>query len=51
MMTDQQWFDIVAALGHPHVHTPNRDRLAAQAPRAPTPTSRAHFVCLRAIPS
>ena len=27
VMTDQQRFDTVAALGHPHVHTPNLDRL------------------------
>jgi len=30
VMTDQQRFDTVAALGHPHVHTPNLDRLAAR---------------------
>jgi choline-sulfatase len=28
VMTDQQRFDTIAALGHDHVHTPNLDRLA-----------------------
>ncbi|MFM8618177.1 MAG: sulfatase-like hydrolase/transferase [Opitutaceae bacterium] len=30
VMTDQQRFDTIAALGHPHVRTPNLDRLAAR---------------------
>jgi arylsulfatase len=27
VMTDQQWFDTIAALGNEHIHTPNIDRL------------------------
>jgi arylsulfatase len=27
IMTDQQLFDTIAALGNPHIHTPNLDRL------------------------
>ncbi|MEO7796305.1 MAG: sulfatase-like hydrolase/transferase, partial [Opitutaceae bacterium] len=30
IMTDQQRFDTIAALGHPHVSTPNLDRLVAR---------------------
>jgi arylsulfatase len=30
IMTDQQRFDTIAALGHPYVKTPNLDRLAAR---------------------
>lgn len=30
VMTDQQRFDTIAALGHPHVRTPNLDRLVAR---------------------
>ena len=30
VMTDQQRFDTIAALGHPHVRTPHLDRLAAR---------------------
>jgi arylsulfatase len=29
-MTDQQRFDTIAALGNPHIHTPNLDRLVAR---------------------
>ena len=28
--SDQQRFDTIGALGNPHVHTPNMDRLAAR---------------------
>jgi choline-sulfatase len=27
VMTDQQWFDTIAALGNEHIRTPNIDRL------------------------
>ena len=30
IMTDQQRFDTIAALGNPHIYTPNFDRLAAR---------------------
>lgn len=30
LMTDQQRFDTIAALGNPHIYTPNLDRLAAR---------------------
>ncbi|MCX6933845.1 MAG: sulfatase-like hydrolase/transferase, partial [Verrucomicrobia bacterium] len=30
IMTDQQRFDTIAALGHGHARTPNLDRLAAR---------------------
>jgi arylsulfatase len=30
LMTDQQRFDSIAALGNPHIHTPNLDRLAGR---------------------
>ena len=36
IMTDQQRFDTIAALGHPHVHTPNLDRLARRGVRFET---------------
>lgn len=30
VVTDQQRYDTIGALGHPHVHTPNLDRLALE---------------------
>ena len=49
IMTDQQGFDTIGALGNPHIYTPNFDRLA----RRGISFSRAYAtcpVCVAALP-
>lgn len=41
IMTDQQRFDTLAALGNPHIHTPNFDRLV----RRGVSFTRAYSTC------
>jgi len=47
VMTDQQRFDTIAALGNPHIHTPNLDRLAARG----TSFGRAYSTCPVCVPA
>ncbi len=47
IMTDQQRFDTIAALGHPHVQTPNLDRLAARGAAC----TNAYTVCPVCVPT
>jgi arylsulfatase len=47
IMTDQQRFDTIAALGNPHIYTPNLDRLV----RRGISFSRAYATCPICIPA
>ena len=47
LMTDQQRFDTIAALGNPHIYTPNLDRLA----RRGVVFTRAYSTCPVCVPA
>ena len=47
VMTDQQRFDTIAALGNAHIHTPNLDRLV----RRGVTFERAYSTCPVCVPA
>lgn len=47
IITDQQRFDTIAAHGHPHMHTPNLDRLANEG----VSFSQCHITAASCVPS
>ncbi|MFW6058638.1 MAG: sulfatase, partial [Phycisphaeraceae bacterium] len=47
IMTDQQRFDTIAALGNPHIHTPNMDRLV----RRGVACTNAYSTCPVCVPA